>query len=248
MDARTARALRAINRRFYAHHAASFSRTRSRPWRGWERLLELAAPDPAARLRVADLGCGNGRFGEFLASARPGELDYVGVDASEKLLAVARQKLPDVDLVCADLLEADLGALLGERRFDLVVLLGVYHHVPGYEERRRLLEACGKLLAPGGTLAVTIWGFEDPERLERKRVPWEAFEPAPGEEIDLGELEEGDHLLSWQGESDPPRYCHLASEEEIEQLLAELSLQCRERWRDDRSAGGTYNEYVLFSL
>lgn len=91
MHQRTARALIALNNRFYAEHAASFSATRSAPWEGWRQALEAAreagaleAPEP----RVLDLACGNLRFERFLAhelaGARP---RVIAVDNCDALAA-----------------------------------------------------------------------------------------------------------------------------------------------------------------
>ena len=94
MNDDTARALEAINRAFYRERAAEFSATREAPWRGWERLLaRVRSPKRTSPLRVLDVGCGNGRFGAFLAGALEADgtrLEYVGVDASAPLLAAAR--------------------------------------------------------------------------------------------------------------------------------------------------------------
>lgn len=43
MDTDTARALIRLNNDFYAHHAESFSSTRSAPWNGWSKLVEVLA-------------------------------------------------------------------------------------------------------------------------------------------------------------------------------------------------------------
>lgn len=42
VDETTARALIALDNRFYADHADSFSATRTMPWPGWDRVLDLA--------------------------------------------------------------------------------------------------------------------------------------------------------------------------------------------------------------
>ena len=86
LDEPTLRALNAINRAFYREGAAEFSAPRDHPWPGWTRVAELVASARLAEpLEVLDVGCGNGRFGWFLAKRRP-ELRYLGLDASAELL------------------------------------------------------------------------------------------------------------------------------------------------------------------
>ena len=60
MNTATQRALAAHTRRFYEEHAIAFSATREHPWSGWQRVI--AGVQPSERLRVLDVGCGNGRL------------------------------------------------------------------------------------------------------------------------------------------------------------------------------------------
>jgi SAM-dependent methyltransferase len=64
-----------------------------------------------ARRRVVDLGCGAGR--DYPAFDERG-VDYLGVDASEGMLTVARERFPDAAFEAQDLCTLDLPA----RSFD----------------------------------------------------------------------------------------------------------------------------------
>lgn len=102
MDVTDARAVIALNNRFYEENAASFSATRGAPWQGWSRCLEVvraelgldagasagekrAAAGMAERppsVRVLDVACGNLRFERFLARELPGATcDCCAVDS-----------------------------------------------------------------------------------------------------------------------------------------------------------------------
>ena len=100
------RVLRAINRRFYDRFAPEFDASRGRPWPGWERVVDCLVPPVA----VLDVGCGNGRFGAYLAGRSDG-LSYLGVDACGALLRAATERLGKVlethELRRLDVLEAD---------------------------------------------------------------------------------------------------------------------------------------------
>ena len=71
----------------------------------------LAKARRDARRRVVDLGCGAGR--DFPAFEER-NIDYLGVDASEGMLTVARERFPDGSFEAQDLCALDLPA----RSFD----------------------------------------------------------------------------------------------------------------------------------
>ena len=71
----------------------------------------LATAQQDARRRVVDLGCGAGR--DFQAFDEQG-IDYLGVDASEGMLTVARERFPAANFEAQDLCALDLP----ERAFD----------------------------------------------------------------------------------------------------------------------------------
>ena len=114
-----------------------------------ERLHELIqARSPGART-LLDVGCGTGKHLEALAE----RYDVAGVDLDPGLLAIARERLPDVPLHEADMTAFDLG-----RRFDAVVCL--FSSI-GYAKTRERLHAAvaamARHLAPRGVLVVEPW-------------------------------------------------------------------------------------------
>lgn len=247
LDATTARALNAINRRFYRERAAEFSATREEPWPGWRRLWpRLAAGGLPQEPALLDVGCGNGRFGRFAAERAPG-LRYVGLDASEELLAFARAQDAlgaEPELRRIDLVEDDLAPALAGRRFWLVAIFGVLHHVPGRERRRALLAEVLARVDAGGWLALTSWQLAAFARFRGRVVPWvqRGADVAPG--LDLSQLEAGDHLLRW-GDGTGVRYVHFADEEETARLLAELPCEVVESFAADGRSGDLNRYYAV---
>ena len=247
MNDATARALNAINRAFYRERAADFSATREGPWPGWRLLWQELAlrgvPDP---LRVLDVGCGNGRWGRFLAERAPG-LRYTGLDASPELLELAARTGSlgrDPEFLRVDLVEDDLAGALGDRRFDWIACFGVLHHLPGRERRRALLAELLARLAPGGRLCLTCWRLSQFERARRRILPWEEWNQSREPRIDPGRLEPGDHLLPWdlgQGH----RYVHFAHEGETAELLAELPCRVLECFTADGRSGDANRYFVV---
>ena len=243
MTPETAAALQGINRAFYEGRAAEFSATRERPWSAWERvtgLLEQVGGE--GPLAVLDLGCGNGRLGRFLVDRWGDRVRYLGLDASEPMLEIARE-MGGGRLLCRDLLaQGPLDDLPGGP-FDLVTAFGLLHHLPGFAGRAALLRDAARHLAPGGFLAASFWQFGEVERFRRRLVPWEAYNELAAEPIDCSDLEEGDVLLAWGprlaalGRLPPVRYCHYAPPEEADRLLADLPLEPVASFRSDGKAG-----------
>lgn len=241
MREETAETLRAVNRRFYRERASEFSRTRERGWTGWGEILSRAGRLLPERPRVLDVGCGNGRFARFLEERLGRPFDYVGVDESPLALAEARKRLADRERMV--FVEGDfLRAPLPEGGFDLIALFGVLHHIPGRSNRIDLLTRLSALLAPGGLLALSIWSFDRYPRFQRKIVPWDEFRARTGIEIDVYDLEPGDHILTWGGAPPAFRFCHAMSEEEEEHLLCSLPLDLVTRF----DAGPEPNRYFVF--
>src|SRR5687768_7374258 len=91
MDITTIRHLNAINREFYRITGDEFDATRGQAWNGWGKIRTYIMPPlrilpkDIPPLHVLDVGCGNGRFGVYLAGY-PGGLFYHGVDNSPLLL------------------------------------------------------------------------------------------------------------------------------------------------------------------
>ena len=125
--------------------------------------------------RILDLGTGDGRLLAMLRRDRP-EMDGVGLDLSEVMLAGARRRFagePRVEIVQHDMAEP-LPAL---GRFDAVVSSMAIHHLE-HERKRSLYAEVFDLLEPGGTFANFEHVAAPSERLHR------AFFDAIGEPLE----------------------------------------------------------------
>jgi SAM-dependent methyltransferase len=99
---------------------------------------------PGAALRVLDLGMGTGRFLTKLAAQVNRPLQPAGLDLSEKMVAVARQRVPDLVAVVDD--ARNLDAHFAPESFDLVCT----HFITGYVPVGVLAPLVHDKLAPGG--------------------------------------------------------------------------------------------------
>jgi 2-polyprenyl-3-methyl-5-hydroxy-6-metoxy-1,4-benzoquinol methylase len=123
---------------------------------GWERAMEhedlLALLPPAAGRRVLDLGCGAGQLAHYLATQ--GAAEVVGVDLSERMLALARTEWAHTNVRYER--AAMETVAFGPARFDLVVSSLAFHYVADYAG---LLQRIACWLAPGGVL---VYSTEHP--------------------------------------------------------------------------------------
>jgi tRNA (uracil-5-)-methyltransferase TRM9 len=225
--------------------------------------LAVASPIAPPPISLLDLGCGNGRFAAFLAARNRAAIHYVGIDGSEPLLEVASERarpLASARLLQGDLIDAhgsvDLAGVLAplisataarSTRFDAIVLFGLLHHVPGFQTRAALIASSAEWLAPGGILALTLWRFGAPDmwsRFGNRVIPWREYNEGASRQLQLSQLEAGDHLLRWGDADGPARYCHYTDPYERDALLATLQLEEVDRYcADGRS--NDLNEYVL---
>ncbi len=120
------------------------------PGRTWEALAR-AMTQLVETGDVLDIASGDGVLAELLA---PRARSIVCVDASERVVGAARTRLKSLPNVSVEL--GDMHALdLGERRFDLVLLM----HALTYTERpAAVLMEAARLLRPGGRLLAATLG------------------------------------------------------------------------------------------
>lgn len=231
MDETLARRLVALNEAFYARFAAPFAASRAGAQPGFTRLLPYV---PAGRARLLDVGCGDGRFGRFL-DAQGLDIDYVGVDFSAGLLGAATGpgRFLRRDLSRAGSLD-DLG------QFAFVVCLATLQHIPGQDNRARLLVEMAACLLPGGYVALANWQFTASDRQRRKIRPWAEAG------IDATAVEVGDYLLSWQRGGYGLRYVALLDEAETQRLAGAAGLRVVEQFHSD-GREGNLNLYTVLA-
>jgi predicted TPR repeat methyltransferase len=123
------------------------------PWQAFWRRVELPTLERLVdqwsaingRPRLADVGCGTGWY---LSELRSRCRSLTGLDISVAMLAEARQRLPDAELVRGDVrcLQFENGA------FDIVLSTRVLSHV---EEIATAISELARIVSNGGLLMLT---------------------------------------------------------------------------------------------
>ncbi|MFL5829839.1 MAG: class I SAM-dependent methyltransferase [Solirubrobacteraceae bacterium] len=121
---------------------------------------------------VLDIGCGVGAFLRLAAGrgARP-----FGIDASEGLIALARERLPD-----ADLRVGEMEALpYDDHSFDLVTGFNAFFFA---EHVVNAVREAGRVAKPGARVVVQVWGAHAHNDLEAmKEIARPYFPPRPAD-------------------------------------------------------------------
>jgi SAM-dependent methyltransferase len=248
MKTETCALLAELNRVFYTQFADDFARTR----RGWPPGFDRILPHLRPAANVLDLGCGNGRLLAFLLE-RGWRGHYLGLDSSQKLLAVAEEHArvalracastetdgPLAHFVQAELLTPGWSAAIGSYAPDAITALAVLHHIPAATNRGRFLADCGQLLRPGGVLILSTWQFMSAPRLRPRILPW----PTVG--LRDEDVEPGDYLLSWGQGATGRRYCAFISCDDLGELAARAGLAPVETFYAD-GREGNLNLYGVF--
>lgn len=153
MDDKRIKQIINLNKKFYQQVGKDFSKKRQYPWKGWNRVIKNISNIES----VLDLGCGNGRFYEFISKEYP-NVEYVGVDTNNDLLNEARKKYGKEKFFNIDIF-TNLKKI--DNKYDLVVAFGVTHHIPSEDFRKRWFLELVELVDSGGFLILSFWEFEE---------------------------------------------------------------------------------------
>jgi len=130
---------------------------------------------------ILEVGCGAGYGAEYL---RGRYRTFTGIDFSKGLIDLAESihRYPDAAFLREDLYRYHPG-----RKFDLIVIIGVLHHM---EDIPRSLNLCRDLLKPGGTIAVNEPQDANPlvRRVRKLRAKYDSTYSPDQEQLDRKEL------------------------------------------------------------
>ncbi|MBI4281720.1 methyltransferase domain-containing protein [Candidatus Uhrbacteria bacterium] len=211
MDSIFAQQILTKTRRDYDRIASAFAETRERSYD-----LEPLVQNVKSGDRVLDVGCGNGR----LLGALPVGVQYLGCDASERMIATAKNRLaiplPGVQFVFGDV----LALLFPDASFDHVFALAVLHHIPSDALRQQAVRELARVVKPGGRVTITVWNLRSFYWMKRYRL-WRLFLG-----LHLKGYDRGDCFVSWRRGIEKPilRYVHAFTKRELHSLLQHAGL------------------------
>lgn len=188
----------------YNKAALEFSKRRQRVWEEMQFLFEdYLIPGE----KVLDLGCGNGRFFELFYRKN---VNYFGVDFSERLIEIAKEKYGGrgAKFQVADALTLPFP----DNFFDKVYSIAVLHHIPSKALRQQFLKETQRLLKPEGLLLLTcwnLWGKSSKRRQIYKVILLKIF--------GLSKMDFKDVFISWM--NIPDYYFHCFTKRELNNLV-----------------------------
>ncbi|MGM0439036.1 MAG: class I SAM-dependent methyltransferase [Patescibacteria group bacterium] len=185
-----------------------FSNTRHKPWQEFEFLFE----DIPQKAKVLDLGCGNGRFFDALKEK---QVDYIGLDKSEKLILKAKDKFPEANFEIGD----GLNMPFADDYFDYVFSIAVLHHMPSEETRVQFLKEVKRVLKKNGEVRLSVWNLIN----AKKSIYFKNFK-----EKAEGKIGFRDAFIPWKnnkGKVVTERYYHFFKENELKKIAKKAGLK-----------------------
>ena len=107
-----------------------------------DKILDIAQVRPG--VDVLDVACGTGVLFPDYLQRNVGSL--TGIDISPEMVKIAREKFPNVEVLCGDVEDAKF-----QKQFDCIVVYNAFPHFPDPE---KLIATLSGMLKQGGTLTV----------------------------------------------------------------------------------------------
>lgn len=163
---------------FDAPHVAAQFDARRMSWYGdlGERASLLSVASAVRETPILDVGAGGGRTTLLLRLLSD---DYVAIDAAPNMVALFRQRYPDVDVRLGD--ARDLRDF-ATGTFGLVMFSNNGIDAVDHEDRARVLAEMSRVARPGGIVLYATHNLNGPsfdERPWRRQRPEAGMPPAP---------------------------------------------------------------------
>jgi len=209
-----------------------FAKSRKGFWPDLDFLISYCQTN----FKVLDLGCGSGRLYSVLKEKN---IDYLGVDFSQKLIDQAVLENPGGNFKLADVLNLPQDL----KDFDLIYSLAVWHHIPSYKLRLKFLLEAKRVLKKGGLLILTVWGLRYTD-IGKKYL----FDYGLKRFFGLSSLDSGDILYPFKDNNGKiliNRYLHLFSLKELINLAQEAQFQVIDSGFTQNEKGQKRNIYAI---
>lgn len=129
--------------------SGKFSQTRKHFWRGLEFIKDYTHSGD----KVLDFGCGNGRLLELIGK----ENEYHGVDVSEKLVEIAKEKYSSDNIHFSKINPIQTTLPFQDNFFNTIYSIAVFHHFPSKRYREDIAKELYAKTNDDGYVIITVW-------------------------------------------------------------------------------------------
>jgi ubiquinone/menaquinone biosynthesis C-methylase UbiE len=185
---------------------------------------------------ILDFGCGNGRLTQMFSELK--NIKYWGMDASKKLINIAKEKYPDNKFIYNRTVKLPFA---GEY-FDKIFAMAVFHHIPSHDLRLSYLKELKRVIKPDGIMVLTVW--EPNPTIVKNQLSKNNFRKFFG----FSELDYGDAFISFnnsRGEEIVNRYVHCFTKWELTDLVREAGFSIAKSGVAKHGGRGNKNLYVI---
>jgi ubiquinone/menaquinone biosynthesis C-methylase UbiE len=186
----------------YNNISEDFDKTRKNSWEEFETFIPYIKPNQ----KLADLGCGNGRFYKFIK--KHCQISYTGIDNNSPLLQKAQESYPEAKFIKGDLLKIPLK----NDSQDIAIAIASLHHIPSNKYRTKAIKEIHRILKKNGILILTVWNLFQPKY---KKYIWKS---RIRHLLSFGKYDSRDVFIPW-GKSGVDRYYYAFKQKELEKLL-----------------------------
>lgn len=182
--------------------------------------------------KVLDIGCGNGRF---LYALHHKDVDYCGIDTSEELIKLAKQKFPKADFLRADALDLPFE----NNSFDKIISMAVLHHIPGNDMRSDFMREAHRVLKKDGLLILTVWNLWNHKKPLFLLLKYSALKIIGRSKLDFKDI-----YYPWkdqEGNITADRFVHCFTERELKNLAASAGFKIIKIWKNGKGIKSNIN-------
>jgi len=219
MDQETAKQLLTQVETDYDTIAQQFAEKRSGQWFIVQYLVDQYV-QPGQQ--ILDLGCGNGRVADIVNEIKG---NYVGMDVSSDLLAIAKQKHPNDNFHVGTMLKTGFEDTV----FDVVFLFASFHHIPSLRLRIETLEEISRITKPGGLIIMTNWN------LHQWRMLRQRWTTNVQRILRMHHRDKNDLLIPWKDQTGKilaKRYYHAFTKKEMKRLAKITNLTILDQYHE----------------